>query len=502
MERAIVTPNNGSEIPKKYRVDTFIIAGVLISILIKLVQSLSGLIAVIFLTTACLSHADQAVGYYPPNVILFIGDGMDDQQITLARNYLHGATGSLAMEKMPIRSAVKVRTIQESNPEKFLYVADSANTASTLATGKLTSKGRISTATTSNQPHQTILEAAQTKGLRTGIVTTASVTDATPAAFASHSSHRSCMGPDDMNTEHSYILGSQQCAHNKKQQGGLGSIAEQLVDANIDVLFGGGKKYFEQRVAGTTLLEKTKSQGYTLLQTRSDIESTTTYHTKLLGLFAPKHLPVEWQGEHNRRAERITVDTHGNTLFPTPFSCMINTQHKRADTPTLSTMMTKALDVLSNNNTRGFFLMVEGASIDKQAHNRNPCGQIGELKAFDEAIAKGQLFAQTHPNTLIIVTADHGHASQSVPLPESYQAASQATDKTQYPTGFYAVLKTPLNELMAISYATNSSPQGLWEMHTGVDVPAFMQGPRLNSVPITIDQPYINNLMRRHLELD
>jgi len=55
---------------------------------------------------------------------------------------------------------------------------------------------------------------------------------------------------------------------------------------------------------------------------------------------------------------------------------------------------------------------------------------------------------------------------------------------------------------MAVSYATNSSPQGLWEMHTGTNVPAFMEGPGLKNIPITINQRYINSLMRQHLKLE
>ncbi len=433
------------------------------------------------------------------NVILFIGDGMDEHQITMARNYLYGPNTLFAMEQMPTRSSVKVQTLREDNPKLLRYIADSANTASTLATGMLTSKGRISTAAASNQIQTTILEDAQLEGYRTGLVSTASLTDATTAAFASHSPHRDCESSKDMEAEHPFIPLTQQCIQNQKEHGGTGSIAKQLTTANVDVLLGGGTKYFNSQAKGKTSQKIAQDQGYVLLKNTKDLLSVPDHH-KLLGLFAKKHLPVEWAGSNNYRARQLTVNADGDAIYPAPFTCVPNAKHK--NTPTLAQMTNKALSVLSNNNSKGFFLVVEGASIDKQAHKRNPCGQIGELRAFDQAVAKGRGFAKKYPNTLVIVTADHGQAGQIVPLPESYQLASNAVTTPQYPTGHYAVLKTLSGELMAVSYATNASPQGLWEMHTGTNVPAFMEGPGLNDVPITIDQRYINTLMRRHLKLE
>ncbi|WP_251275881.1 alkaline phosphatase, partial [Enterobacter hormaechei] len=74
----------------------------------------------------------------------------------------------------------------------------------------------------------------------------------------------------------------------------------------------------------------------------------------------------------------------------------------------------KAIDLLSRNE-KGFFLQVEGASIDKQDHAANPCGQIGETVDLDEAVQKALEFARKDGNTLVIVTADHAHASQIIP---------------------------------------------------------------------------------------
>ncbi|MDX2350536.1 MAG: alkaline phosphatase [Porticoccus sp.] len=471
-------------------------------------KAIAILAATLLLLTTVFSHAAQdehpSKATSSTNVILFIGDGMDEHQITMARNYLYGADGAFAMEQMPVRSSVQVHTLREDNPNQLRYVADSANTASTLATGLLTSKGRISTSAAKDVDQETILEAAQKKGYRTGLVSTASLTDATPAAFAAHTSHRNCQSTKNMAEINPIQAKTQQCALDLKAHGGLGSIAEQLATANIDVLLGGGMALFNQPIeyqdnSRLNILEKAQSHGLRLVTTTNSLQPAVNTG-QLLGLFANGHLPVEWRGENNRRAELITTDEQGKAIFPTPFSCEKNPHHN--GTPTLAEMTEQALQVLTQNNNQGFFLMVEGASIDKQAHLRNPCGQIGELQAFDQAVAIGRQFYQQHSNTLIIVTADHGQAGQIVPLPESYLAASEAVHMAQYPTGHYAVLKTLSGELMAVNYATNSSPQGQWEMHTGNNVPVYMEGTGLDDVPILIDQRDINQLMRHHLKLD
>ncbi len=471
------------------------------------------LAAIFLLLPTAFSHAAQ--DEHPPgitsstNVILFIGDGMDEHQITMARNYLYGADGAFAMEQMPVRSSVRVHTLREDNPNQLRYVADSANTASTLATGLLTSKGRIATSAARDADQKTILEAAQKKGYRTGLVSTASLTDATPAAFAAHTSHRNCQSTKSMSAINHAVGKTQQCVPDLKAHGGPGSIAEQLATANIDVLLGGGMAFFNQPVEGSaqdlpSILDMALNHGHLMVKNEAELNAeklqVAPATSKLLGLFAPIHLPVEWQGEQLRLAELMTTNKHSKAIFPTPFGCEKNPHHQGI--PTLANMTGRALQVLSHNNNQGFFLMVEGASIDKQAHIRNPCGQIGELRAFDQAVTLGRQFAQQYPNTLIIVTADHGQAGQIVPLPETYQAASKAMRMAQYPTGHYAVLKTLSGELMAVNYSTNSSPQGLWEMHTGTNVPAYMEGPGLDEIPALIDQRDINQLMRHHLKLD
>ena len=147
------------------------------------------------LITVCVSNIAFATNTQDEHraVILLIGDGFDDQHVTMGRNYLVGAAGALTLDTMAVRAAVQVETVDAQG--KPVYVADSANTATTLATGQVTEIGRVGT-DRQDGDRQTLLEQAAAAGYRTGIVATASVTDATPASFMAHVSNRGCENPE------------------------------------------------------------------------------------------------------------------------------------------------------------------------------------------------------------------------------------------------------------------------------------------------------------------
>jgi alkaline phosphatase len=114
------------------------------------------------------SFAETAVSGadVPRSVILLIGDGFDDQHVTMGRNYLAGPDGTLLLDSLPIRGAVQVQTVAPKGG--WTYVADSANTATSLATGVVTNIGRVGTGP-DDQDLETILEIAASgfvKGLR------------------------------------------------------------------------------------------------------------------------------------------------------------------------------------------------------------------------------------------------------------------------------------------------------------------------------------------------
>src|SRR5262245_13643746 len=111
-------------------------------------------------------HDAATNGVQARNVILCIGDGMGDSEITMARNYHVGAAGRLAMDQFPFTAAYTTYAIQESEPHLPEYVVDSAASATAWATGKKTSNGRISTAP-GDVILPTILELAQKHGMAT-----------------------------------------------------------------------------------------------------------------------------------------------------------------------------------------------------------------------------------------------------------------------------------------------------------------------------------------------
>src|ERR1051325_7448340 len=191
-----------------------------------LLMRLRYLLAMLLCCSALLAqqHAQTPRGVRARNVIFLIGDGMGEQEIALARNYQVGAAGRLTMDKLPVTGVATTYSLQEKDPAKPDYVTDSAAGATAWTTGHKTSNGRISTAAGTNTILKTILEIAQERGYRTGNVTTAELTDATPAALGAHENDRRCEGPSDM----------ARCPQFKTDAGGPGSIAEQLVDHKID----------------------------------------------------------------------------------------------------------------------------------------------------------------------------------------------------------------------------------------------------------------------------
>ena len=145
-------------------------------------------------------------------------------------------------------------------------------------------------------------------------------------------------------------------------------------------------------------------------------------------------------------------------------SCESNPDYE--GTPSLASMTDLALRHLSQDNDRGFFLMIESASIDKQSHKRNPCGSIGEIEQLEESLALALSFAGQHPATAILITADHAQAAQILPEPSLYSSYPIPI----YSPGLTARIETPEGSMMRINYATNN---GFSEEHTGANVPLF-----------------------------
>ncbi|CAI0905330.1 alkaline phosphatase [Serratia marcescens] len=400
------------------------------------------------------------------NVILLIGDGMGDSEITAARNYAEGAGGYFkGIDALPLTGQYTHYSLDKKT-HKPDYVTDSAASATAWTTGVKTYNGALGV-DVNGKDQPTLLEIAKAAGKATGNVSTAELQDATPAALVSHVTSRKCYGPEET---------SEKCAANALENGGRGSITEQLLKTRADVTLGGGAKSFNQLAKsgewqGKSLKDQAAAQGYQWVSNADELQAVTLANQQkpLLGLFADGNMPVRWLGPK--------ASYHGNLDKPA-VTCE-NNPARTAATPTLAAMTEKAIALLKDN-PNGFFLQVEGASIDKQDHAANPCGQIGETVDLDEAVQKALAFARADGNTLVIVTADHAHSSQIV------AAGAKAPGLTQ-------LLTTKDGAPMTLSYG-NSEEES--QGHTGTQLRVAAYGPHAANVVGLTDQTDLFFTMR------
>lgn len=418
------------------------------------------------------TYRAQIIDGRPKNVILLIGDGMGDSEITIARNYAVGAGQFFkGIDALPVTGQYTHYSLDKSSG-KPTYVTDSAASGTAWATGAKTYNGAIGV-DIREAPHETLLEKAKAAGLGTGNVSTAELQDATPAVQIAHVTQRKCYGPDST---------SEKCKSNALENGGKGSISEQLLNARADVTLGGGAKSFGEVAKagdwkGKTLREQAQARGYTIVENVAALDAVTEAGDKapLLGLFALGNMPVRWEGPK--------ASHHGN-IDKEPVVCQANAK-RGAEIPTLAQMTTKAIDLLKSND-KGFFLQVEGASIDKQDHAANPCGQIGETVDLDEAVQVALAFARQSGNTLVIVTADHAHASQII------EADAKAP-------GLTSALMTKDGAVMAVSYGNSEDEDD--QGHTGAQLRVAAYGPRAANVSGLTDQTDLFYTIRDGLDL-
>jgi alkaline phosphatase len=420
-----------------------------------------------------------AAGNTPANVILLVGDGMGVQEITAAR-YYQGVQNPLNVDRLPYTGFDTTYSVKKGAGPTYLpdYTPDSASAGTMIATGHKTNDGRISqgpssSSTVPGQNYSSLVDSAQAQGKRVGVVTTVPLTDATPATMLASMSKRQCEGPADMTD----------CPAETKAAGGLGSIAEQAVDQRADVLLGGGRSSLQQTIsggptAGKTPLQTAQEAGYRYVTTSSALKALTGADP-VLGLFSSGSLPFEWSGP-------AATTGAGNAAV----KC---TEGQRpSSVPSLGEMTSKSLELL--HGSAGFFLMVEGGAIDDAVHAANACGAIGETVAFDTAVGVAMDYQAQHPDTLVVVTADHSHAMQII---------NDDWSGSSYPTGYSANLTTKDNSPLKLTFGTAgfggdgqpplATPPS--QQHTGGTVPVWAAGPGASSVMGTNDHTELFTLL-------
>jgi alkaline phosphatase len=297
------------------------------------------------------------------NVIFINGDGMSAAQREAGRLSLAGLDGKLQMDQLPVSGNL---TTDSRDPKT--YVTDSAAAATTWATGQKTYNGAISVDLDGN-PLPILGEQARRAGKATGLVTTAQVTDATPAAFFSQTPDR---GQQDEiarqyieESKPSVILGGGEDWWYPK--GNAGAYADQPAEDPSEASKG----------TKGNLVAEARRRGYTYARTAAELKAAKG--GKLLGLFSNEEM-------FQQRAEG-EGDVY-NPVVP------------------LSTMTSKALGVL-NKDRDGFFLLVEEEGIDEFAHDNNGEKMLFAMKQLEAAVAVARRYVSSHPDTLLVITGDH-----------------------------------------------------------------------------------------------
>jgi alkaline phosphatase len=349
-----------------------------------------------------------SVGPKTKNIILMIGDGMGIAHRTAARIVLNGvsqgkALAPLAMDTFPVTGLIQTASLNS-------IITDSAPGASCYVSGNKNNNNQEGvfpddTLDAFDNPRIEYMGEyfARTLGKSLGIVTTSDVFDATPAAQAIHTQNRGA--------------GTGICDQ---------YLDEAVVKSNLTVLLGGGRKWFlPSTTAGSArnnatdyvlsaelatgwgvaagvldptrdLLADFQKAGFAYAANATQLKALPATTGKLLGLFALSNMNVAADKIDGRRGSPAVVNEFG---FP--------------DQPMLDEMVDVALPILAKNPA-GFVLMVEAASIDKQAHSMDTDRWILETIEFDRAIARAQAFAAANPDTLVLVTADHECAGVNI----------------------------------------------------------------------------------------
>ncbi len=329
------------------------------------------------------------------NIILFVGDGMGVSTVTAARIFegqmkgIDGERNLLSFEKLPYVAMSKTYSANQQT-------ADSAPTMTAMVTGVKTNDGVLSVDQSVNNGDSdnaliqanrltTILEMAEINGLSTGVVSTARITHATPAATYAHTSTRDW----ETKTATAPAAGVADIAAQAIDNFGAGGVGD-----GMEVFLGGGRTKFlpntvndpedagkkGERTDGRNLITEFQTKfDADFVWNKAQFDAFNAAGSKrLIGLFERSHMEFEYDRPNDTGKE-----------------------------PSLAEMTDKAIDVLQKNK-KGFFLMVEAGRIDHGHHAGNAYRALSDTVALSDAVKKA-LEKVDLSDTLVIVTADHSH---------------------------------------------------------------------------------------------
>lgn len=300
---------------------------------------------------------EKEMEHTPKNIIMIIADGMGPAHTTAYR-YFRDNPKTTPVETT-IFDKYLVGSISTYPAEVSGYVTDSAAGATALASGVKTYNGAIGL-NVDKQEVPTVLELARIKGKKIGVVVTSAINHATPASYLSHNESRK----------------------------NYDAIANSYIDEKInskpkmDVIFGGGKKYFLRK--DRNLVNEFIQSGFQYIDSYEQL-STLQKNKPVMGLFADDGLPSALDDKNNHR---------------------------------LSTMTKAAIPLLENEN--GFFMLIEASQVDWGGHGNDIALVMNEMDDLAKTIKYIEEYSILHPNTLVVITADHSTGGLTVAANNKY----------------------------------------------------------------------------------
>lgn len=299
----------------------------------------------------------QKGGKKPKNIIFCVADGLSIQTLSMASYFRQITEGKPSYWQTLMNEEYAVNGLQETRSLNSV-VTDSSAASSTWGCGRRIWNGQVNVYPDGTEL-RTLDSLMKEAGMRTGLVTTTTITHATPAGFA--------VNCDDRGAEP--------------------LIAEKYLKAGVDVLFGGGNNHFaaDKRRDKKDLYADFAKAGYSIARTRDDLMALKG--NKFLGIFSDSHRPY-------------TVDH-------------MNSPELMKSTPTLAETVKVALDKLKGS-PKGFLLQIEGGKVDHAAHGNDFGAMVYDQIAFEEAVKVAVEFALQDKETLVIITADHATGGPSL----------------------------------------------------------------------------------------
>ena len=322
--------------------------------------SAAGLLAALPLRSGASTAAPAPVPGSPRrarNVIFMVSDGMSIGTLTLADLYARTVENrTTAWARLLQQGGLHTGLMDTASADSL--VTDSAAGSAAWGGGHRVNNGSLNIAA-DGTAHEPLLVKARRAGKAIGLVTTARLTHATPAGFLANATERA-----------------------KEEE-----IAIQFLERGLDVGLAGGRRLFlpTQRTDHRNIADEfSATHGHTVVLDRAALLAAPASAERLLGLFADEHLPY--------RLDHRSDPTLATTV------------------PSLAEMASAALTRLNRRPT-GFVLQIEGGRVDHAAHNNDAAALIHEQLDFDAALAAVLAFQQDNPDTLVIITTDHGNSN-------------------------------------------------------------------------------------------